>query len=184
VILVTVHIGSVLQEVLKTVSVLMVVGPDPRETIQEFSNMTGILKSPNIGLPSSRDETSVWFLDERKIVPVRVRPTATDARRHKRKYAEGQLPEERNFVFKGPAGKLNLRAHNLMIFVQMAEGVDDETWIYHLRRGEYSRWLRDEIKDKTLADEVRQIERKLDIGAAESRKLVLEAIQKAYTAPA
>jgi hypothetical protein len=29
----------------------------------------------------------------------------------------------------------------------MAEGVDDATWLHHLRAGDYSRWLRDSIKD-------------------------------------
>ena len=56
-------------------------------------------------------------------------------------------------LFRGPDEKLNLRAHNLELFVQMAEGVDEETWLHHLRQGDYSRWFRDAIKDPELADE-------------------------------
>jgi hypothetical protein len=50
---------------------------------------------------------------------------------------------DKSFYFRGPAGNLNLRAQNLVLFNQMAEGVDDETWLYHLRRGDHSRWFRE-----------------------------------------
>jgi len=40
----------------------------------------------------------------------------------------------------------------------MAEGVDDETWAFHLRRKDYSRWFRQAIKDDDLADEIERIE--------------------------
>ena len=45
-------------------------------------------------------------------------------------------------IFGGPEGKLNLRAQNLQMFLQLAEGVDEETWMHHLRQGDYSRWFR------------------------------------------
>ena len=32
------------------------------------------------------------------------------------------------------------------------DGVDDTTWLYHLRAGDYSRWFRDAIKDDDLAE--------------------------------
>ena len=37
---------------------------------------------------------------------------------------------------------MNLRAQNLMIFLQIAEGIDDRTWEHHLRKGDYSEWFR------------------------------------------
>jgi hypothetical protein len=39
-----------------------------------------------------------------------------------------------SFYFRGPDDKLKLRAQNLAVFVQLAEGVDDETWLFHLRQ--------------------------------------------------
>jgi hypothetical protein len=42
---------------------------------------------------------------------------------------------------------LNLRALNLSTFLQMAAGVDDETWLHNLRAGEYSSWFSQAIKD-------------------------------------
>ena len=50
-----------------------------------------------------------------------------------RNYTQGELGKDRSFYFRGPQQKLNLRAHNLMVFVQIAEGLDDETWLYHLK---------------------------------------------------
>jgi hypothetical protein len=66
----------------------------------------------------------------------------------------------------------------------IAEGVDDETWLFHLRNGDYSQWLRESIKDSTLADEVQSIENEGESDAKRSREGVLEAIERHYTAAA
>jgi hypothetical protein len=65
----------------------------------------------------------------------------------------------------------------------MADGVDDETWLHHLRNGEYSEWFRQTIKDEDLAEETAQIERDQSLSPAESRMAIREAIEKRYTAP-
>ena len=64
------------------------------------------------------------------------------------------MVRDKSFYFTGPLNRLNLRAQNLAMFTQIAEGIDDETWLYHLRRGDYSQWMRDAIKDDEMADEV------------------------------
>ena len=65
----------------------------------------------------------------------------------------------------------------------MADGVDDETWLHHLTRGDYSRWFRDAIRDETLAENVGNIERSV-ADPVESRRLVRAQIEERYTAPA
>jgi hypothetical protein len=117
-------------------------------------------------------------------VRVRVAPSRTERQRHTRKYAEGELPPERSFYFRGPEGKLNLRAQNLMLFLQLAEGVDDDTWMHHLRQGDYSRWFRDNIKDEGLADAAAAVERQPDLGPSESRAQIKAAVERIYTLPA
>jgi hypothetical protein len=62
----------------------------------------------------------------------------------------------------------------------LAQGVDDPTWLFHLKRGDYTSWLRDVIKDGELADEVRRAES--DPDAAGSRARVMEAIKRRYAA--
>jgi len=79
---------------------------------------------------------------------------------------------------------MNLRAHNLVIFAQIAEGIDDRTWEFHLRAGDYSKWFRNQIRDKDLARETAEAENDKKLSAEESRKHVLEAVRRRYTAPA
>jgi len=93
------------------------------------------------------------------------------------------LPPERSFYFQGPNRKLNLRAQNLTMFMQIGEGVDDETWLYHLRHGDYSRWMGKFLKDDELAAEVSEIERQRDIAASDSRARLKSAIERHYTLP-
>ena len=76
---------------------------------------------------------------------------AQERRRHVRKYARGDV-QDKAFHFRGPDERLNLRAQNLGLFAQIGEGVDDETWSFHLERGDYERWFRDAMKDPELAD--------------------------------
>jgi len=57
-------------------------------------------------------------------------PPRAERRRHRRKYAEGELMPDLCFYFRGPEGKLNLKAQNLAIFLQIADSVDDATWLF------------------------------------------------------
>src|SRR5439155_4102148 len=115
---------------------------------------------------------------------IRLARTRAAHQRHVRKYAEGELPPDRSFVFRGPENKLKLRAQNLKAFEQLAEGVDDATWLHHLRRADYSRWFRDGIKDEELAREVERIERDESLSPQESRERIHDAMDKRYTLPA
>ena len=83
-----------------------------------------------------------------------------------------------------PEVKINLRAHNLILFMDLADGVDDETWLFHLRGKEISQWLRRGIKDETLATQVAAIERNEKLDARASRKEMRELIEATYTLPA
>jgi hypothetical protein len=134
------------------------------------------------GLPLARGEAMLLPLDGSGAPSVRFRvaPREVEHRRHLRKYTEGELPTERSFYFRGPDAKLNLRAANLARFVELAEGVDEATWSHHLRSGDYSRWLRQMIKDAELADEIAAIERTSHLTPAESRFRVLGALRARY----
>jgi hypothetical protein len=79
---------------------------------------------------------------------------------------------------------MKLRAHNLMMFVQIAEGIDDKTWQHHLRNGDYSDWFRRQIRGDALADETAQVEADQALPAEESRKRIIGAVRRRYTAPA
>jgi hydroxymethylpyrimidine pyrophosphatase-like HAD family hydrolase len=133
------------------------------------------------GGPLGRGEAVVASLEARTVRATRFRVARREVqhRRHVRKYAEGELPPDRSFYFRGPRSELNLRAANLKRFCELAEGVDEGTWRHHLDRGEYSKWMREMIKDGPLADEVASLERR-DGTTEESRRAVIEAVRRRY----
>ena len=105
-------------------------------------------------------------------------------KRHVRKYADGELGEDKSFYFRGPKGAFNLRAQNLSTFLQMAKGVDDDTWLHHLHENAYSHWFADAIKDEELARESRGIENDRALSANDSRARIKDLVDRRYTAPA
>jgi hypothetical protein len=64
----------------------------------------------------------------------------------------------------------------------LAEGVDTETWLFHLRRGDYAVWFEKMIKDSDLANAARQVEQTSDV--ATGRAQIRKAIEERYTASA
>ena len=69
------------------------------------------------------------------------------------------------------------------IFSQLAEGIDEETWLFHLHRGDYSKWFREAVKDPYLADQTERVERMTNLLPTESRTLVRSLIDTRYTLP-
>lgn len=185
--MISVHPDHVARPMLNTVNVLIAIGPEPATVVRQFNAGTG-KKLRTADLPEQRPKSGqamVWALgDSQKPAIVGIERAKVELRRHKRKYAAGELGEDKSFYFRGPEEKLNLRAQNMNTFVQLAQGVDEETWRYHLKSADYSRWLRESVKDEEIAGEVERIEKDESLQGAESRARVIEAIRKHYTAPA
>jgi hypothetical protein len=182
--LITVEPKSVAPELLGTVTVAATVGS---AAITAIADLADALGEPAPSLPPQtppEGHALVWLRGSSEPPFVmRIEPGSTERERHVRKYAEGELAPDRSFYFRGPDHSLNLRAQNLIMFTQMADGVDDPTWLHHLRRGDYSTWFREQIKDRDLADEAASVERIEGISARRSRELIREAIERRYTAP-
>lgn len=184
ILMVTVHPDHISKEALSGVEVVLAVGDAPQETVGAYATAIGLPPPPMPDGELSSDEVVAWFRESgNRPEIVRVVPARGDRRRHRRKYAEGDVGPEKSFYFRGPEGKLKLRAQNLVLFSQIAEGVDDETWLHHLLQHDYSRWFRDAIKDDGLAKEVERIER-MELSANESRERVKAAIEERYSQPA
>ena len=181
-IFVTVHPDAMAPAALEGVEVLIAVGPKAGEVVEGFCKAVGV-SPPPVPAPDAEDQVLYW--NRASEAPPRWvdvdRPKQAH-QRHTRKYAEGELGEDKSFYFRGPDEALNLRAHNLMIFLQMAEGVDDATWLHHLKRGDYARWFREAIKDDDLADEAEAIQDGADPKA--TRAAMREMVERRYTAPA
>ncbi|OWK34768.1 HAD-IIB family hydrolase [Fimbriiglobus ruber] len=180
---ITVHPGSLSPPVLRFVNTLLAVGGEPAKTVREFCTASGD-PVPDVievdKLPSG--DAVLWRRGANETVVVHSERPKTERKRHLRKYSEGNLGADRSFYFRGPAGKLNLKAHNLVTFLQLANGVDDDTWEFHRGNNEYSQWLRSKVKDPALADEVATIETG-DTSAKDSRAEIRAAIERKYTLP-
>ncbi|MDP4192199.1 MAG: hypothetical protein Q8858_11575 [Bacteroidota bacterium] len=53
--------------------------------------------------------------------------------------------------------------------------------MYHLRKGVYSNWFGQILKDDILASEAEKIERQENILAKESKRLIKEIVNQHYT---
>ena len=182
-IFITVHPDAMSRAALQTVNHVITLGRDAYQTLVTFCRQVGI-EPPDQGAPHGEQQVLYWVRgSERAPRPVDAICPTQAHRRHTRKYAAGDVGDE-SFYFRGPEGKLNLRAQNLLIFEQIAEGLDEQTWEHHLRAGDYSTWFRDVIKDDALAEEAAAVEADASLPADETRRRVLDAVARRYTAPA
>jgi hypothetical protein len=181
--LVTVHPSELSPTILANIDTLIATGRDAHEVINDFARAQA-LKIPTFEpIALERDEALLWLRSSPDtVVKVRLLPTIHEHRRHLRKYAQGDVGYQRSFFFTGPDFRLNLQASNLRIFVRIADGVDDETWLYHLRQGHYAMWFQEVIKDQELAELANSFS---DSGAsaAQSRVAISNFIHTRYTLP-
>jgi len=178
--LVTVRPEHVLRDAVRITDALIAVGKEPAAAARAWSAAVGVsAASPNA--PLERGHALLWFKEQPALpLDFQLAESRNDRVRHSRKYASGELPPDRSFYFRGPEKKLKLRADNITTFLRMADGVDEETWLHHLRQGDYSRWMRTEIRSEELADEMENIER-AHLSPEESRARIREAIEKRFT---
>jgi HAD superfamily hydrolase (TIGR01484 family) len=181
-IFITVHPKDLSPSILSMTDEVIAIGKEPLKILQKID--PDVAKQSNLAERGSEETNQAVFWSRRDMdVPFKIStiPTGTERRRHRRKYAEGDIPPQKSFYFRGPENKLNLRASNLTVFLQLGEGVDAATWNYHLHRGDYGRWFREVIKDPELADETSRIQKLPHLTAAESRALIKAAVEKTYT---
>ncbi|MEM5423790.1 HAD hydrolase family protein [Paraburkholderia ferrariae] len=176
---------------LRQVGVVLAMGDDAEEALHSFASVSARPLPASMAPGAStgtallkRGEALLWRVNDAAAPQaVCLEPGNKEKRRHHRKYAEGLLIPERSFYFRGEQGKLNLRAHNLVLFIELAEGIDVDTWQFHRLKGDYSRWFEEQIGDDDLASEARAIERDDSLDACESRLRIRAAIQARYTQP-
>jgi len=178
--LITLEANRVSPSILSTVDVVVAVGDEPDAMFRIFAHTVG-QPPPPLTRALKQGEALAWSW-RTAAAPVwfEVAPPRFERRRHRRKYAEGELPPELSFYFRGSDGRLNLRAQNLTMFLQMADGVDDETWLYHLHEGDLSTWFRNVIKDPDLAAEAEAVEDSEGIDAEQSRRRIRDRIEQRY----
>ena len=176
--------GEVARPILRQVDVAVAVGPASARTLGQVAEALAETP-PHFPLSTVQaEEVVAWFITEGHW-PLRLRVPLGRAERLRRLHGhvEGDLGSG-SFVFRGPDARWELRANNLGTFCQLAEGVDEQTWLFHLWHGDYSRWIRHVLRDDELAREVSTIERRYELPAVDSRRQVLGVITHRYALPA
>jgi len=184
-IFITVHPDEIAANALKALNVIVTLGPRALDILDHVSQIIGELL-PDFSVNTlSENEILIWQRTPISIIKsIKANKPKQQHKRHTRKYAEGDLSEEFCFYFRGPNNALHLKAQNLMIFLQIAEGIDDATWMHHLQRNDYSDWFRNRIKDDALAEATVQIEEDTSLSALQSRQAIAHLVKKRYTGPA
>lgn len=180
--IVTIDASQIANSVLSSVDLAIAVGSDPRGSLEDMAKALGqTLPTFEVEEDLGWGEAVAWFrTDGQAPEKLSMQASPIERHRHRRKYAEGNVGAQRSFYFTGPQNKLKIRCQNLFLFLQIGDGVDDETWLFHLKRGDYSSWIRDVIKDTVLAVEIREVERQIN-SAVESRAKLRALIEKRYT---
>jgi len=179
---ITVHPEQMAAAAVSAIDLMIAVGSSPENRIRAWGAMHGLQPAGLEPATLEAGEALAWSRrEDSPAVRFQIAPPRGDHRRHQRKYAEGEIPEYHSFYFRGPQEKLNLRAQNLNLFLQLGDGVDDATWLHHLRRGDYSRWFRDVIRDEELAAEASRVERDTHLDAQATRAAIHAAVEQRYT---
>jgi hypothetical protein len=182
---------------LSKVGMVLTLGENPSYPIEQFCQVLG-LAAPQAIPAIKNNELCVWDRDrptspDGPVIPngsaepdgfpapyiARYKMPQQLLQRHKKKYAQGDMGGN-SFIFTGRENQLHLVANNLMLFLHIAEGIDTDTWLFHLGRADFSSWLRNSIHDEELAAVAGEAEKLHDAPA--SKKTLLDAIAKKYTA--
>jgi hypothetical protein len=183
-VLITVHPDRIARAALGVIEILVAIGKAPFEVFESFAKQVEISPPPGDSRDLATGEGLVWF-PKTSEMPIHIKTAqgSQERRRNIRNYAVGELSPEQSFYFRGPDSKLNLRAQNLQTFLQLAEGVDEATWMHHLHKGDYSAWFKSMIKDDELGRQAAEIEQTKSASAEETRRKIKEAVESRYTAP-
>lgn len=177
---VTVHPDRLLEAALDEIDLTVIFGADAEATMEKLAPLLGRV-APTIAPKTNEAQRALaWWRNREQgfwFVPAM---SKIERQRQARKFLEGDLGPERSFLFAGPRRKLHLRAANLSSFLELAEGVDDETWLFHLRQGDYAAWFREVLGNEPLAAETDRLAATGNGAAASLRAQLRAAIEKQY----
>jgi hypothetical protein len=163
---------------LSKIGMIITIGDNPAYPFEQFGKMLQCAVPTAIPV-LHKGEICVWERGPQAPYVARYNQPHQLQQRHKKKYAQGDMGDN-SFIFRGEDKRLHLVANNLMLFLHIAEGIDIDTWLYHLHRKDYTNWFRKTIHDEDLAKKGEEAEKMTDAPA--SRRHILDFIAEKYTA--
>lgn len=118
----------------------------------EWQGFLGSLKSNEAALLQCTDE-SKWRLSS-----FRIASRLTSHIRHRHKYLDAPVSPKEAFVFTSQGGLAVRCANSLTEFITLVSACSSEVLKNHMRRHDFSRWIRDVFRDIPLASQVHEIE--------------------------
>ena len=116
-----------------------------------------------------------------ELLPFTIGERLTPHVRHRQKYVDVPVTDDRAFIFRRARGATAVRAHTLREFVAELENLDQRDADGYLRRGDFSRWISDVFGDHALARELRDHERAyLESKSNNASSLIVAAIKSRY----
>jgi hydroxymethylpyrimidine pyrophosphatase-like HAD family hydrolase len=101
--------------------------------------------------------------------------------RHRAKYFEVQMPDNRAFVFTCNGQPIGAQAHTLKELITIQDRLPAAAIEGHARRGDFSRWIGEVFADHLLADEVRIVEKEFRRGrVANLSESLVKPIRERY----
>ena len=101
--------------------------------------------------------------------------------RHRQKYVDVPVRDNRAFVFRGNGRAMTTRAHTLREFVTVLNDLDAARADGYLRRGDFSRWIAGVFGDHALARELQVHEREyVQSGASDALTRIADAVRSRY----
>ena len=122
--------------------------------------------------------------DERLLQKFIIAPRMTAHVRHRGKYFDVPLPENEAFVFTCQGRPVGPPARTLNEFARLQNKVPPSSVEGHAERGDFSRWIAGVFGDRSLADEIAEVEEKYRKGKLGNLPLVLaDCIRHRYVSP-
>ncbi len=101
--------------------------------------------------------------------------------RHRAKYFEVRMPDNRAFVFTCNGQPIGAQAHTLKEFVTIQDRLPAAAIEGHARRGDFSRWIAEVFVDHLLADEIGKVEKQFRRGrVADLSESLVKPIRERY----
>ncbi len=141
------HPDRISEAALARVDVVIATGESAIESLRDFARMRQMddPRQPSQGAPRL-GQALIWFAGQSPPLLVAAPKADQERRRHLRQYAQGELSPNQSFYFRGRSLSCTYaRKISKRFCKQMADDVDDDTWLFHLRRGDYSTWFKNLI---------------------------------------